>query len=169
MVLYSLHQSGGSIGKKELADQIATMENDIPLSELTSQQRKRVYVSLYQTHLPKMAEMNAIKYDKEEGIINLTDQTDEIYKYLTTPEEPSYSWRFHYLVLAAAGGVALFISLLTVSLFDAVSTLWVSAGLLVMFAVSAIGQYWYVQNQKAEIPIELSQYDNGAGGIDGVG
>jgi hypothetical protein len=160
MVLYYLRQSGGSIGMKELAGQIAAMENEIPSGDLTSQQRKRVYVSLYQTHLPKMAEMNTIEYDKEEGIVSLTDQTDEIDSYLTTPEQSTYPWKFHYLVIAIGGGTALFLSLLTVSIFDAISTLWVSAGLFVMFAVSAIGQYWYVQNRETKIPVELSQYDN---------
>lgn len=160
MVLYYLRQSGGSVEVKELAGQIATVENDIPKSELTSQQRKRVYVSLYQTHLPKMAKMNTIEYDKDGGIVSLTDQTDEVDRYLTTPEVSTYPWKFHYLVLAVGGATALSLSLLTVSIFDAISTLWLSTALLVVFAASAFGQYWYVQNQEASVPVELSQYDN---------
>lgn len=160
MVLYYLRQSGGTVGMKELAGQIAAMENDIPMSELSSQQRKRVYVSLYQTHLPKMAEMSTIEYDKDSGIVSLTDQSDELDRYLTTPEQSSYPWKFHYLLLAVGGGAALLLSLLTVSVFDAVSTLWVSGGLFLLFAISAIGQYLYVQNQEESVPIELSQYDD---------
>lgn len=160
MVLYYLRQSSGSVEVKELAGQIATMENEIPKSELTSQQRKRVYVSLYQTHLPRMADMNTIEYDKDSGIVSLTDQTDEVDRYLTTPEQSTYPWKFHYLVLTVGGGTALLLSLLSTSIFDAISTLWVSAGLLVLFAVSTIGQYWYVENQEASVPIELGQYDN---------
>lgn len=160
MVLYYLRQSGGSVGVKELAGQIAAVENDIPTSELTSQQRKRVYVSLYQTHLPKMAKMNTIEYDKDSGIVSLTDQTDEVDRYLTTPEVSTYPWKFHYFVLAVGGASALLLSVLTVSVFDAISTLWLSSVLLVVFAASAFGQYWYVQNQESNVPVELSQYDN---------
>lgn len=160
MVLYYLRQCGGSVGMKELAGQIAAMENDVPVSELTSQQRKRVYVSLYQTHLPKMADMNTIEYDKEEGVVRLTERTDEIDRYLTTTEESTYSWKFHYLVLIVGGGTVLLLSLLGISFFDAISTLWVSIGLLVVVVVSVMGQYWCVQRREETIPIELSQYDH---------
>lgn len=156
MVLYYLRQSGGSVGMKELAGKIAAMENEVPVSELTSQQRKRVYVSLYQTHLPKMADMGTIDYNKEEGIVRVTERTDEIDRYLTAPDQSTYPWKLHYLVLGVGGVVALLLSLLTISVFGAISTLWVSAGLLIVFAISAVGQYWYTQNRDERIPIELS-------------
>lgn len=156
MVLKYLRQGGGSVGMKELAGQIAAMENDVPISELTSQQRKRVYVSLYQTHLPKMAEMGAIEYNKEEGIVRDTEQTDEIDRYLTTPEQSTYPWKVHYLVLGISGGVALLLSLLTIPVFGALSMLWVSAGILMMFAISAASHYWFVQQRAEHIPIELN-------------
>ncbi|WP_231741192.1 hypothetical protein [Halorubrum sp. CBA1125] len=104
MVLYYLRRNGGSVGMQELAKQIASMENDVPADELTSQQRKRVYVSLYQTHLPKMAEMDTIDYDKESGIVRLTERADDIDEYLTTNDRSTYPWTFHYLLLVIAGG-----------------------------------------------------------------
>jgi len=159
MVLYYLRQHGDSAGVKELAEEIAAMENDVPVDELTSQQRKRVYVSLYQTHLPKMAETNVIDYDKDEGIVSLTDQTSDIDQYLTTSGQPTYPWRTHYAILTALGGTVLILSLLEAPLFVAFSPLWTAVGLLVLYVSSGLLQYWYRQQQASEVPIELSQYE----------
>lgn len=157
MVLFCLRQRGGSVGMNELAEQMAAMENNVPVSDLTSQQRKRVYVSLYQTHLPKMADMNIIEYNEEEGVVRLTDQTDEIDKYLTSTDQSTYPWEFHYLGLAVSGGTVLLLSFFSVSVFGAIPILWLSIGLLILFAASAIGQYWYSQTREEPIPVELSQ------------
>jgi hypothetical protein len=159
MVLYYLRRNGGSVGMQELAKQIASMENEVPTDELTSQQRKRVYVSLYQTHLPKMAEMGTIDYDKDTGIVRLTERADDIDEYLTTNDRSTYPWTFHYLLLVIAGAIALSLSALDVPVFDAVPTPVLGAGILVIFVASAVGQYWQTQNGEEEIPIELSQYE----------
>lgn len=47
----------------ELAEHIAGLENDKQPAELTSMERKRVYVCLYQHHLPKLADVDAIEFD----------------------------------------------------------------------------------------------------------
>ena len=159
MVLYYLRQHGDSAGVKELAEEIAAMENDVPVDELTSQQQKRVYVSLYQTHLPKMAETNVIDYDKDEGIVSLTEQTSDIDDYLTTGGQPTYPWRIHYAILTAVGGAVLILSLVNAPIFEAFSPLWTAVGLLVLYAASGLLQYWYRQQQGSEVPIELSQYE----------
>ena len=43
-----------------LAEEIAAIENGVPRSAVTGQQRKRVYVSLYQTHLDKLQEWDLL-------------------------------------------------------------------------------------------------------------
>lgn len=160
MVLYYLRTNGGSVDMQELATQIASMENEVSAEELTSQQRKRVYVSLYQTHLPKMAEMDTIEYDKDSGIVRLAERADDVDEYLTTDDRPTYPWGFHYLLLAVAGAAALSLFALGVPLFSAVPTPVLGAGILVMFVGSAVGQYWQTRNATEEVPIELSQYDH---------
>ena len=53
-----------------LAEHVAAAENDIPASQLRSKQRKRVYISLYQSHLPKLAAVDAVEYDKDRGTVD---------------------------------------------------------------------------------------------------
>lgn len=50
-----------------LTDEIAAEENDCEPDELTSKQRKRVYVSLYQTHLPKLDRFDVLAFDADTG------------------------------------------------------------------------------------------------------
>lgn len=159
MVLYYLRTNGGSAGMQELATQIASMENDVSADELTSQQRKRVYVSLYQTHLPKMAEMNTIEYDKDAGTVRLAERAGDVDEYLTTEDRPTYPWRFHYLLVTIAGATALSLFALDVPVFSWVPIPMLGAGIFVVFVGSVIGQYWQAQNSAEEIPVELSRYD----------
>lgn len=158
MVLYYLRRTGGTADVTELAGEIASMENDVPVDELTSQQRKRVYVSLYQTHLPKMTQMNAIEYDKDAGTVKLTDQTNNIDRYLTGGEQATYPWRFHYLALGIVGAVLLSLSAVGAPVLGSASLLWLAFGVFAMFAVSASVQL-VMRRQDDSVPFELSQYD----------
>jgi DNA-binding transcriptional ArsR family regulator len=66
----------------DLARHIAAAENGISESAVTSTQRKRVYVSLYQAHLPKLDDFGAISFDRDRGTVERTDRTDELLRYL---------------------------------------------------------------------------------------
>ena len=145
--------------RSELAEVIAAGEEGIDVSELDSSQRKRVYVSLYQTHLPKMAELNTVDYDKDAGVVRLAPRAADVDRYLTTEDGPSYPWRFHYLVLAVAGAVAVALLAVNAPGFGALSLSALGAGIFVAFAGSAIGQYWHARTDADEVPVELSRYD----------
>ena len=66
----------------DLAEHVAALENDKPIRELTSSERKRVYVGLYQCHLPKMADAGVIDYDRSRGTVELRDSTSEYFLHL---------------------------------------------------------------------------------------
>jgi hypothetical protein len=159
MVLYYLRTNGGSVGMQELATQIASMENEVPVEELTGQQRKRVYVSLYQTHLPKMAEMGTIEYDKDDGVVRIAKRADDIDEYLTTEDGPTYPWRFHYLLLGVGAATALALFELDVPGFDALPLPALVAGILLAFLGSVVGHYWRARTGTEEVPVELSGYE----------
>lgn len=68
-----------------IAEQIAAEENGKEIQQITSQERKRVYVGLYQCHLPKMDDCGAISYNKPRGRISTAENTELFRHYL--PEE----------------------------------------------------------------------------------
>lgn len=54
----------------ELAEQIAAWENDKGLDEITYSERKRVYVGLYQCHLPKMDDVGVVDFNRDRGHVD---------------------------------------------------------------------------------------------------
>jgi hypothetical protein len=62
----------------DLAERIAADENNIPINQLSSDQRKRVYIGLYQCHLPKMDAVGIVDYNKSRGLIKTSDNFDKI-------------------------------------------------------------------------------------------
>jgi hypothetical protein len=59
----------------DLAEQIAATENDCPTDQLTAQQRKRVYISLIQTHLKKLDRAGVIHYHEPAKAVAPTEAT----------------------------------------------------------------------------------------------
>ena len=111
LVLRRLRSTGTPVDIGDLAEHVAGVENGIDPARLNSQQRKRVYISLYQSHLPKLDDAGAIRFDQDRGTISLAEEADSFYRYLDEPAEepaesdPSPSTQFQVgVALAAAIG-----------------------------------------------------------------
>ncbi len=102
-VLQYLLDTDGTVTLGELAEQIAAWENDTTISALSSDQRKRVYVALYQTHLPKMDDAGIIDYDQDRGLIELADNADLLVMYLETNAHKRDRWDRWYALVSLAG------------------------------------------------------------------
>ena len=81
-VLDYLYREGGPRNVRDIVEALAAWENDIDTSMTTSVQRKRAYVSLRQSHLPKLAEMDLIDYDASRGVVTTGERWDAIDGYL---------------------------------------------------------------------------------------
>lgn len=64
--------------KESLVEQVAAWEYQKSISELSDEQLHRVEISLYHSHLPKLADHGLIEYDFRSGDITTLEQTDEI-------------------------------------------------------------------------------------------
>ena len=81
-VLLYLEENDGEAALDELAEYIAAKENDIEEWELSSSQRKRVYIGLYQCHLPKMDDAGIVDYNQPRGQVTLQPVAAQLYPYL---------------------------------------------------------------------------------------
>lgn len=70
-----------------LAVHLAAYECDKEPSQINSEERKRVYISLYQSHLPKMDDLDAIEYDRRSGMVELGPAYETFMRHL--PAEPA--------------------------------------------------------------------------------
>ena len=102
-VIYFLRDRREPVELSELSDRVAAWENDVPVEELTDQQVKRVYVSLYQTHIPKLEDTGIVEYDSDSGVVSLTQEVSALDAYLPNEDGRETPWRAIYLGLAAVG------------------------------------------------------------------
>lgn len=140
LALQYLQEANGPVSIGELATQVAAMENDIPVEEVDSQQRKRTYVSLYQTHVPKLAKAGAVEYDAEEGIVELDGDARMITSYLS-PSRPDENWPRYYLLVSIVG-LAGYLAALFV---EALNSLLVGVVVILLFLVMSGLHYWSVR------------------------
>jgi hypothetical protein len=88
-----------------LAEHIASVETGE--SPPPRDVRKSVYVSLHQTHLPKLDELDIIDYDQREQKLALRDRAEEVEVYMEVVSEGDISWATYYLGVSVLGVVAL--------------------------------------------------------------
>lgn len=109
LVLEFLRESEGPVRIGTLAEHIAAFENDVSPRRLNAQQRKRVYIGLYQCHLPKMADVDVIEFNQARGIIELGAYGVELFPFLDATAESPWSPR-PYFALAIVGSLAYLIA-----------------------------------------------------------
>ncbi len=150
-VLYYLRQQSEPIELTDLAEHVAAWENETDIESMGEQERKRVYVSLYQTHIPKLADTGLVEYDKEAGIVAPTEGGAAMDAYLSESED-GIPWQLIYLSEATMGILGLLLTVLTEALSSFQTV--ISIGILLLFAGTIAGQVVYQRHQET-IPTEL--------------
>ena len=69
---------------REVSIYIAALENDVEPDAVTGRQFKAVKNALYQTHLPKLTDADALEYDKRSGTLARGDATDSLKDLIAT-------------------------------------------------------------------------------------
>lgn len=79
--------ANGEADVGELSDVIAAAETDGETPESVSgAARKRVYVSLYQTHLPKLDGLGVVAHDEDTGVVRPTRPGEDLAEWLDMTE-----------------------------------------------------------------------------------
>ena len=141
--LHYLKQTGEPVDLRDLAEQVAAWENEKSVDDLGSQERKRVYIALYQSHLPSMDEAGIVAYDEEAGTVELTSAIADTDVYMEVVPKEDIPWDLYYLGLSAANGTLLALAWLEVRPFTRVPGLGWGLVVLVSFALSAFVQLFY--------------------------
>jgi DNA-binding transcriptional ArsR family regulator len=81
-VLLSLAQSDGALSASDLAREIAAIENLVDPSDVTSEQRTRVYISLIQSHLETLDELGVAEYDERGKRVMATEATKPVARHI---------------------------------------------------------------------------------------
>ncbi len=101
-VLRYLQNEGEPAQLTDIATALAAVESDTTPGEVDRQARKRAYVSLYQTHVPRLAEEQVVEYDADAGTVSLRDPAEELLDQVGRGESAD-RWPSVYFLLGLAG------------------------------------------------------------------
>lgn len=137
-VLHYLRREERPVSLRELSTQIAAWENDTVPEAVTYKERMRVYTALRQSHLPKMAEQNVVSFDKDRGMIELTEEASELEVYLDIVPHDTIPWSKYYAGLGALSLGFVLANWVGLFPFSLVPGLGVAGVVSLLFAASAV-------------------------------
>lgn len=149
-ILRYLQDQEGSIQMRDVAEQVAAWENDTTVQALSSKKRQRVYIPLYQTHLPKLDEEGIIKYDQSRGTVERTEVANQFDQYLTTDDpdttddneiDDQIPWESYYFGVSLLSTLLLVASFVGVPLFSTLPSVVIGGSIITMFALVTFSQY----------------------------
>ena len=150
-VISYLGQRQQPVSLNVLAKQVASWENDTPVAELTDQQEKRAYVSIHQTHIPKLEQVGVVEYDSETGQVSISNGARQIEQYLPDYEERTPPWALFYAGVALLGGLSYLLVRLVASTTTA--AVLIGFGVIGLVVTVAVLQHRY-RNQQPGPPGE---------------
>ena len=140
-VLRYLRDAEEPVRIRELAEQIAAWEAETAVDKLNSSQRQRVYISLYQSHLPKLDNHGIVDYDKDRGRVEATPLTPQLDSYLERAGEPEPPDRWPRRYAATVVLCSLFLGAVAAGIVP-ISGLVAAGAMLVTFTIVTGGHLW---------------------------
>lgn len=86
-VLHCLREHATSMTLSDVADEVAALEHETPVDDVPAEAVERIYLSLYHSHVPKLADANVVEYDPERDTVALAENVAQVERYVEN--EPS--------------------------------------------------------------------------------
>lgn len=100
-IIYCLKRADDPLDVSRLTTLVAAMENGVSPEAVTYSQRKRVYTSIHQSHLPKMDSLGIVDFDQRAGTVESANGLSEIEGYLEISPRSRLSWTDLYFGVGA--------------------------------------------------------------------
>ena len=135
----------GTMSVRDLSERVATLETgeDPP----PRNKRQSVYVSLHQTHLPKLDELGIVVYDSDAKEVTLQRKMREVEVYMDVVPKYGLSWGEYYFALGLLGMLTTLAVLLGVPGVAALGVTVVASGFFVLLMLSAAYQVYDQQDR----------------------
>ncbi|WP_416838663.1 ArsR family transcriptional regulator [Haloferax sp. DFSO52] len=129
----------GNMTLRELAERIAEAETGE--SPPPRNIRQSAYVSLQQTHIPKLDELDIVEYDEQSKEVSLAEAGD-VTVYMEVVPEGELSWSEFYATLSALGLVLMVAVAVDVPLISSVGASILAALVFAIIGGSSLYQRW---------------------------
>lgn len=149
-VLRYLRDREGPVQMRDIAEQVAAWEHDTTVQALMSDQRQRVYIALYQAHLPKLDEKGIIDYNQSRGIVEKNPRAAKLIAHLEQPtdddtddtdDDADRPWGAYYLGVSGLSGLLIGGSGLGLPALSSVPHLFIA---LAIMSVYTMLTFWQV-------------------------
>lgn len=80
--LECLREFQTSMALPDLADEVASREQERPVPDIPAEEVKQVYMSLYHVHVPKMVDANIVEYTQEQDMVVLTPESEHVEPFI---------------------------------------------------------------------------------------
>jgi hypothetical protein len=148
--LHYLQQNSSSAGLGTLAEQIAAWENETTVEDLSYDQRKRVYTSLQQVHLPRMHEAGVVEFDDREGFVEIGPAAENLDIYLEVVQKREIPWSFFYLGIGGINTAVVAAHVMSVWPVAVIPDVGLSAFVLTTFLLTSLA-HLYVTRTKMRL------------------
>lgn len=150
LVLEYLRQTEGAVRMRDVAEQVAAWEHETTVEELTSTQRQRVYIPLYQSHLSKLDKAGIIEYQQNRGIVERKPLADQVDRYLqvdpvsdsgSEKDSEETNWDDSYIGATVLCYVILLGAVFEMPIVSFFSGIGLSALILLLFTVLTVRRF----------------------------
>ncbi|MFC4359229.1 hypothetical protein ACFO0N_14885 [Halobium salinum] len=146
LVLERLRETEDAQTVRDLSEHIASIESgETPPPRNV---RQSVYVSLHQTHLPKLDDLGIVTYDSNGKEVSLAEHADELTVYMEVVPKYGLSWGEFYLALATLGLLLLVADGVGVPLISGLDASFIGGAFLTLVALSAA---YHVTTQRSSL------------------
>lgn len=137
---YALHHlmRAENVDIGELAEHVAAWENDVGVAEVDSTQRRRAYVALHQTHLPRLDDAGVLDYESTRDEIELTETGQDLRVYMDVVRGNDIPWSEFYLGLSGFSAALVTVTWLDIYPFSFGSDTAYAALIVLLFTVTSI-------------------------------
>jgi len=144
-----------SVKMRDVAEQVAAWEHDTTVQALTSDQRQRVYIALYQSHLDTLDDAGVIDYNKSRGIVDPQPPLDQVADYVNQQpddeaddDQPVTVWEQGYLSLSLVGSLLLVGTALNITPFQLLSGFVAGVIIITMFSLLTVAKLTLVSGDE---------------------
>jgi len=102
-VIHALRTTEEAVDLGTVSELVAARENGGVVADVSHEERKSVYTSLQQHHLPKMDDWGVIQFDKERGIVAPTEAFTDARIHLEVLQGREFPWSLFYVGYGIVG------------------------------------------------------------------
>ena len=153
-IIHTLVRADETVDIGDLSQRIAAWEEGLEFEEVTSNDRKRVYTAVQQTHLPKLDSTGVVEFDRDRGLVEPTPALEDVEIYMDVVRGREIPWSDYYLGLTAVAAVLLAATVAGLPPFGGLPSYAWGVFVIVAFGVSGLAHRYYARRNRLGIADE---------------